>query len=288
METVIGVFAARERAEAAVKSLLEQGVPKDSIVYLTRSETEAKSMGKELGAYAGGFVGGAAGLSVGVAAATLLAVPGIGPVFALGFGAAALLGLVGAETGAAVAGGAAKDPGAPASASEEDSAVFWKVLNTGHSLVVVRNDSPQIAATACLILDGLGISMEEGVPEKSRVTTRESDGVTIMDVVGRIVLGDGTALLRDAVRVLLDQGKNRIILNLEKVNYVDSAGLGELVRTHTSIHNRGGKLMLVKPSKNVYDLLRISKLDRVLEIEQNEASALRSLGPESANAQAAG
>jgi hypothetical protein len=63
MQTAIGVFAERERAEEAVKSLLEQRIPKDSIIYLTRSETEAKSVGKELGAYAGGFVGGAAGLS---------------------------------------------------------------------------------------------------------------------------------------------------------------------------------------------------------------------------------
>ena len=89
METAIGVFAQRDRAEEAVKSLLEQHVPKDSIVYLTKSEAEAKSIGKELGAYAGGFVGGATGLSAGVAAATMWAIPGIGPVFALGFGAAA-------------------------------------------------------------------------------------------------------------------------------------------------------------------------------------------------------
>src|SRR6202165_426355 len=114
METAIGVFAERERAEEAVKHLLDQDVPKESIVYLTRSESEAKSVGKELGAYAGGFVGGAAGLSAGVATATLLAIPGIGPVFALGFGAAVLLGLVGAGTGAVVGASASNDPNAPA------------------------------------------------------------------------------------------------------------------------------------------------------------------------------
>src|ERR1700716_3266607 len=120
METAIGVYAARERAEEAVKSLLEQNVPKESIVYLTRSESEAKSVGKELGAYAGGFVGGAAGLSAGVAAGTLLWFPGVGPVFALGFGAAALFGLVGAGTGAAVGGGAAHNSDAPAPTSEDE------------------------------------------------------------------------------------------------------------------------------------------------------------------------
>src|ERR1700736_3568974 len=161
METAIGVFAARERAEEAVKNLLEQSVPKDSIVYLTRSESEAKSIGKELGAYTGGFVGGAAGLSAGVAAATLLAISGIGPVFALGFGAAALLGLVGAGTGAAVGASIAGDSAAPmptpGTGSAEDLAFFHRVLNEGHSLIVVRTDSSQVAATSCEILDRLGL-----------------------------------------------------------------------------------------------------------------------------------
>ena len=88
METAIGVFSSRERAEEAVRELLEKKVPEESIVYLTRSELEAKSVGKQFGAYVGGFMGGAVGMTAGVAAATLL-LPGVGPVFALGFGAAA-------------------------------------------------------------------------------------------------------------------------------------------------------------------------------------------------------
>jgi hypothetical protein len=112
METAVGVFAQRDRAEEAVKKLLEQGVSQDSIVYLTRSEREATSIGKELGAYVGGLMGGAAGMSAGVVAATALAIPGVGAVFALGFGAAALFGLVGAGTGAAVGQSAAHDASA--------------------------------------------------------------------------------------------------------------------------------------------------------------------------------
>src|ERR1700733_2844514 len=77
METAIGVFASRDNAEGAVKELRERGVPEDSIVFLTRSENEAKKMAKEFGAYLGGFVGGAAGMTTGVVAATLL-LPGIG------------------------------------------------------------------------------------------------------------------------------------------------------------------------------------------------------------------
>jgi anti-sigma B factor antagonist len=292
METAIGVFAARERAEEAVKSLLEQNVPKDSIVYLTRSESEAKSIGKELGAYAGGFVGGAAGLSAGVAAATLLAIPGIGPVFALGFGAAALLGLVGAGAGAAVGKTASHDPGAPSPTTEsecsEDAAYFRQILNEGHSLIVVRIESPQVAASACQVLDELGISMKKGATQKSKVTTRELGDAMVVDIVGRIALTDGSAQVRDAIRVLMEQGKKHILLNLAGVDFVDSSGLGELVRTHASVRSHGGQLKIVNPSKHVHDLLKMTKLDRVLDIEQDEASALNSFNTDQASAQTAG
>jgi anti-sigma B factor antagonist len=291
METAIGVFAERERAEEAVRHLLEQRVPKDSIVYLTRSETEAKTLAKELGAYAGGFVGGAAGLSAGVAAATLLAIPGLGPVFALGFGAAALLGLVGAGTGAAVAEGVSDDPTSPrvtsGPASSEDAGFFQKVLSEGHSLVVVRTDSPEIAASACQILNEFGISMRKGATQKSSIATRELEGVTVVDVVGKIALADGTASLRETVRGLIEQHKTRIVLNLAAVDFVDSSGLGELVRTHASIRSHGGELKLVNPSKQLHDLFRMTKLDRVFDIAADEASALNSFGS-SASAKAAG
>jgi anti-sigma B factor antagonist len=293
METAIGVFAVRERAEEAVKSLLDQHVPKDSIVYLTRSESEAKSIGKELGAYAGGFVGGAAGLSAGVAAATLLAIPGIGPVFALGFGAAALLGLVGAGAGAAVGKSAGHDPSAPSptteSESSEDAAYFRQILNEGHSLIVVRTESQQVAASACHVLDELGMSMKKGATQKSKVTTRELGDATVMDIVGRIGLADGSAAqVRDAIRALVEQGKKHIVLNLAGVDFVDSSGLGELVRTHASVRGHGGQLKLVNPSKHVHDLLKMTKLDCVLDIEQDEASALNSFEPGQANVQTAG
>ena len=290
METAIGVFPTCERAEEAVKALIEQHVPEQSIDYLTRSESDAKTMAKQLGAYAGGFVGGATGLSAGVAAATLLAVPGLGAVFALGFGAAALLGLVGAGTGAAIGGGASDNPDAPApttgTGSSEDSLFFHRVLNEGHSLVVVRTESPEIAKIACKVLDQTGMSMERGATQTSTVTTRRLDGAVAVDIAGKIALADGTARLRDAVRSLLEQGEEPILLNLAGVEYVDSAGLGEIVRTHASIRNRGRQLKIVDPSRKVRELLQITKLDRVLEIEPDEASALKSLrqGPAASKA----
>jgi len=291
METAIGVFAQRDRAEEAVKNLLEQGVPKDSIVYLSRSEREATSIGKELGAYIGGLMGGAAGMSAGVVAATALAIPGVGAVFALGFGAAALLGLVGAGTGAAVGQGAAHDSTAPSpttgEASAEDSAYFREVLNEGHSLIVVRTDSPQVAAAACIVLDEFGMSMKKGATQKSKVTTRELGDAVVVDIVGRLALADGTAAVRDVIQSLAEQGKKHIVLNLAAVNFVDSSGLGELVRTHASVRSHGGQLKLVNPSKHVHDLLKMTKLDRVLDIEQDEASALNSFEPGQASAQTA-
>ncbi|MDP9147419.1 MAG: STAS domain-containing protein [Acidobacteriota bacterium] len=263
METAIGVFTSRERAEEAVKELRKHNVPHESIVYLSRSESEAKSIGKELGAYAGGFVGGAAGLSAGVAAATMLAIPGIGPVFALGFNAAALLGLAGAGAGSAVGASASTDPDAPSPTTgpnaSEDSAFFRKVLNEGHSLIVVRTESAQVAASVCQILDHLGISMKKGATQKNTVTTRVLGDVTVVDIVGRISVTEGTALVRETISGLVEQGKKRIVLNLAGVGFIDSAGIGELVRTHASLRNHGGQLKLLNPSKNVYDLMRITK-----------------------------
>jgi anti-sigma B factor antagonist len=291
VETAIGVFSTRDRAEEAVKELFEHHVPERSMVYLTRSESEAKTVGKQFGAVAGGVVGGAAGMSAGVVAAALLAVPGIGPVFALGFGAAALLGLVGAGTGSAVGASIAEDSAAPmptsGTGSAEDLAIFHRVLNQGHSLIVVRTESSQIAATSCEILDRLGLAMKKGTAPKSLVTTRELDGPVIADFLGKIALAEGTMLLRDTIHDFLKQGNNRIILNLADVDFIDSAGLGELVRSLASVRSHSGQLKLVNPSENVHKLLRITKLDQVFDIEKDEASALMSLRQNSA-AKAAG
>lgn len=292
METAVGVFAQRERAEEAVKKLLNLHVPEESLVFLTRSETEAKSIGKQIGLFAGSFVGGAAGLSAGVATATLLAVPGIGQVFALGIGAAALLGLVGAGGGAAIGSGVGHQEGAPkptsGTGSEEDLAFYNKVLNEGHSLVVVRTDSPQIAASACEVLDSLAITMKKGTAKGSSVATRSLDGAVAIDFKGKITLGEGTTLLRDAVGNLLQKGSNRILLNLREVDMIDSAGLGELARTYATIRSHGGKLKLVAATKNAQELFRITKMERVFEIEADESSALKSIREDSSAASSVG
>ncbi len=286
METVIGVFSSRERAEEAVGELLKARVPEQAIVFLTRSESEAKTVAKELGATLGGFMGIATGASAGVAAASLL-LPGIGTVFALGFGAAALLGLAGAGTGAGLgkilaAAGERPKPSSDENAPE-DVAFFRDVLKEGRSLIVVRTESGETATVACAILDRLGLGMRGHAPVKTQVATRAVADVSIVDVSGRITIGEGSVLLRDAVRQLLDQGARKILLDLHDVGYVDSSGMGELMRTYTSVRGQGGQMKLVNPSKRVSDLLRVTHLSAVFEIQADEASAVHSFAQQPSN-----
>jgi len=281
METAIGVFTSRDRAEEAVKELHQRGVPEEAIVFLTRSENEAKSIAKEFGAYVGGFVGGAAGMTTGVVAATLL-LPGIGTVFALGFGAATLLGLAGAGAGASVGSAAAHNADAPkptaAEKSSEDVAFFREVLKEGRSLIVVRTESQQLATSACEVLDRLGLGMQGRTPVKMQTATRHVGAVTILDVSGRITLGEGNVMLREIVRDLAEKGRKAIVLNLGEVHYIDSSGVGELVKAHTTIRNQGGQLKLTNLNKRVHDLLQMTRLSAVFDVQKDEASAIKSFG----------
>ena len=282
METAIGVFGSRERAEEAVKELLDKHVPKDSIVFLTRSENEATALATELGTYAGGFIGGAAGLSAGVAAATLFLIPGIGQVFALGVGATALLGYLGSQTGAAVGKSLSDDDETPKPSSaencSEDASLFLEPLKQGRSLVVVRTDSPEAAATACATLDRLGMSMPPRVAAKTQTATRQVGDITIVDVSGRITLGEGNVMLREVMVDLLEKGNKHILLNLSEVIHVDSAGIGALVRSHTSVRKQGGHMKLVNPNKKVRDLLQMTMLSAVFDVQEDEDSAIKSFG----------
>jgi anti-sigma B factor antagonist len=105
-------------------------------------------------------------------------------------------------------------------------------------------------------------------------TTREDDGIFIIDLSGRISLGEGSALLRKTVRDLLDQGHTQIILNLADVSYIDSSGIGELVSGFTAVRNRGGELKLLSLTKKVNDLLQLTKLFTVFEVYNEERTAI--------------
>ena len=109
-----------------------------------------------------------------------------------------------------------------------------------------------------------------------KVSTRQVDGITILDLSGRITLGEGSVQLRDAVRDLLSKGSKKILLNLGDVNYIDSSGIGELVSAYTAVRNQGGDLKLLNLTKKVHDLLQITKLYTVFDIKDDEASAVAS------------
>ena len=109
-----------------------------------------------------------------------------------------------------------------------------------------------------------------------KFTTREVDGVTILDLSGRITLGEGSGTLRDAVRDLVSKGSKKILLNLAEVDYIDSSGLGELVAAYTAVKNSGGDLKLVNLTRKVSDLLVITKLATVFDVKDDEAAAVAS------------
>jgi anti-sigma B factor antagonist len=100
--------------------------------------------------------------------------------------------------------------------------------------------------------------------------------VTILDLKGKMTLGEGDELLKDKINSLIHQGQKKLLLNLESVPYIDSAGLGEIVRTYTTVSRQGGNLKLVNLTKRITDLLSITKLLTVFETFDSEADALKS------------
>jgi anti-sigma B factor antagonist len=104
---------------------------------------------------------------------------------------------------------------------------------------------------------------------------RRIEGVNIVDLSGRITIGEGTIVLKDAVRNLLQRNEKKILLNLADVSYIDSSGIGELVSSFTTVGNQGGKLKLLNLTKKVHDLLSITKLLTVFEVFEDEAKAIQ-------------
>ena len=108
-----------------------------------------------------------------------------------------------------------------------------------------------------------------------KVNSRQVNGVTILDLSGRITLGEGSVVLRDTIRDLVGKGNKQILLNLGDVTYIDSSGIGELVSAFTTVRNQGGDLKLLNLTKKVHDLLQITKLYTVFDIKEDEANAVQ-------------
>ena len=108
------------------------------------------------------------------------------------------------------------------------------------------------------------------------IVERTVNDITVLDLKGKMTLGEGDELLKDKINNLLAGGKKKLLLNLEGVPYIDSAGLGEIVRTFTTVSRQGGSLKLLSLTKRITDLLAITKLLTVFETHDNEADAIRS------------
>ncbi|HEV3469919.1 MAG TPA: STAS domain-containing protein [Pyrinomonadaceae bacterium] len=108
------------------------------------------------------------------------------------------------------------------------------------------------------------------------IRERQAGDVTILDMDGKITIGEGSVSLRGAIRRLIEEGKKKILLNLSGVGYVDSSGIGELVSSYTTTSSKGGQLKLLNLTQKIQDLLAITKLLTVFDVYDDEASALNS------------
>jgi anti-sigma B factor antagonist len=107
-------------------------------------------------------------------------------------------------------------------------------------------------------------------------TRRQLGDVTIVDFSGKITLGEGSAMLRNTVRELINSGNKKILLSLYDVDYIDSSGIGELVSAYTTVKNASGELKLLHLTKRVHDILQITRLFTVFDVQSEESAAIRS------------
>lgn len=121
--------------------------------------------------------------------------------------------------------------------------------------------------------------LAKGGPVNLKTSTRVVNDVVIVDIIGQLRLGEGTNVVRDLVRELMGKNYKNILLNLADVRHIDSAGVGELMSCYTSVRNQGGQLKLMNLNKNVHNLLQITKLYTVFDIEEDERKALQSFQP---------
>lgn len=109
-----------------------------------------------------------------------------------------------------------------------------------------------------------------------KIEKRKNQDVTVFDIKGKILIGDGVAELRDAINKTVDNKENKLLLNFEHVPYLDSTGLGEVVRSYTSVKNKGGVVKIVNLTNKVRDLLSVTKLITVFETFEDEEKAVKS------------
>jgi anti-sigma B factor antagonist len=151
-----------------------------------------------------------------------------------------------------------------------------EVLKSGRSLVLVQSEFHDVAEAATAILDRHSLGKQVPSASRTHSATREAGGVTIIDFHGRIAFGDGNTRLRETIASLSAAGVNKVLLNLEQVDFVDSSGIGEIVKGHMAMRKQGGHLKLACLSNTVSNLLQTTSLNKLFEIYPDEGSALKS------------
>ena len=109
-----------------------------------------------------------------------------------------------------------------------------------------------------------------------KVNVRSEGEVSVVDLSGKITIGEGDVVLRETVETLLKEGRSKLVLNLSRISYMDSAGIGELVACYKRSREKGGQLKLLNPSGKVYDLLQLTKLEEIFETFRDEGEAIQS------------
>jgi anti-sigma B factor antagonist len=109
-----------------------------------------------------------------------------------------------------------------------------------------------------------------------KVNVRSEGDVSVVDLSGKITIGEGDVVLRETVENLLKEGRTKLLLNLARISYMDSAGIGELVACYKRSRDKGGQLKLLNPSGKVYDLLQLTKLEEIFETHKDEGEAIQS------------
>jgi anti-sigma B factor antagonist len=163
--------------------------------------------------------------------------------------------------------------------SSEDVALLGEVLRAGRSLILVRTDSQQVATAAAEVLDRMGMSAQWRMSGRMQTVSRQIGGISVVDLQGRITVGEGNIMLREVISNLLEKGSKRILLNFLRVGYIDSSGIGELVRTHTTLLKHGGQVKMVNLNLKLQELLKLTRLDKVFDVYEDEARAVQSFDP---------
>jgi anti-sigma B factor antagonist len=149
------------------------------------------------------------------------------------------------------------------------------MFNSGH-LENIGPDTVPMAGEPC------DLALRWRLPMKMTTSTRQVGGVTVIDITGRIELGEESAAVRDLVCDLLSQGHTQILLNLGEVHYIDSMGLGTLVSAFTSVRKQGGELKLLNLTNKVRDLMQITKLYTIFDILNDEETGVKSFSESTA------